>query len=236
MNQIKRKMSDLQVVHRALDFWDPMFADFFFGQFDEYDSYGPPLLQMLRSQANEIEIAEKLHEIRFKKMDARRTDVFEAKNRFYAWAILQIWKRQQAPTSNIRIVDSLIKHEMQGRRMIGDLELIQRRLEDWDPLELTKEWLCGADTLNIYDEYASRILNAIRAEVSTHDICIILEEAATSESDQISFCFDHPKLKGENLERSFAEEISKRASRNKDLASSIVSMVKSATLLYRRTE
>ena len=223
MNLKTKKMSDLAVVQRVLDFWDPLGTSLCsggsLGQIDEYDDFSFQCLDMLKRGLSQAELCEYLNQIRFDFIGLKITDENEADNRFYAWALVQTWNRQLSNDSNMRLVDTSVGFsDKQYKRRVSSLEIVQQILQDWDPLEKSKRWLFGADTLKHYDEMALMVLDVCEKKKGIDEICVVLQMITTSENDRVSFLLQNWANKEHVIEQKFQEEIRKRSVQNKWLA------------------
>ena len=240
MNQFKIKITELQVVQRVIDFWNPLAAfdtPVQIQQQDEYDDYGLPLLQLLRANAMEEDITEKLNDIRFGDMGIKRNEFLEADNRFYAWALLQTHKRHLIDKySNILIAEESIESKKQGYRIVTALQMIQQELQDWDPLKFSRAWLRGADTLNQYDDSAIAILNLIRTGGSHEDVCLLLEKTTWSDSTKLVFCIENGRRERSVPLEAFNKELLQRAPNHAYRASDFFRYANSPGWIYRKTE
>ncbi len=219
-------MSDLAVVQRVLDFWDPLGTSLCSGgsiaQIDEYDAYSLQCLDMLKRGLSQAELCEYLNQIRFKFIGLKITDENEADNRFYSWALVQTWNRQLSNDSNLRLTDTNIGFsDKQYKRRVSSLEIVQQILQDWDPLEKSKLWLFGADTLKYYDELALIVLDVCEKKKGIDEICVALQMVQNSENDKVSLLLQNWANKEHLIEQKFQEDIRKRSVQNKWLAANL---------------
>lgn len=224
---VETKMSDLHVIQTVLDFWDPYGASIFrsskLSQIDEYDSYSFPILDLLRKNASQDDLFSFLKQTKLVK-GSLSFDENEARNKFFAWAIMQIWQRHQLKESNKRIlhVDS-VQFPASEYRIIPRLELLQQYLQQWDPVEKSKYWLYGADTISQYDE-ASLLLDKSIENAHFDEICFALECACITKSDGISFGLQNHRLKGQALQESFHSHLIETSKRHKKRASLLLTI------------
>ncbi len=225
MKLYQKKMTDLEVIQRVLDFWDPLGTQLHsgggLGQIGEYDSYSFEILDLLRQDTSEDRLTDFLDSVRFKSIGLERTQISEAKNRFYGWALLQTWNRQSDKDSNFRLTtDSQIASTEEWRR-VSKLEILQKVLQDWDPLDYSKHWLYGADTLKSYDQSAQILHEAVETS-DIKEICNIIELVSTTHGDKIGFLISNRNLKGVTLENAFTGSIVQKSERNSWLANNLI--------------
>jgi hypothetical protein len=234
---VETKMSDIQVVQTVLDFWDPYCASIYrsstLNQIDEYDSYSFPILDLLRKNVSEYDIFQFLNQTQLTR-GALSGDENESINRFFAWAFLQTWRRHQSKETNIRFlhIDSVQLPDDEFRLM-SRLELLQQYLQQWDPLEASKHWLFGADTLNQYDE-ASIALDEAVASRNINEVCFALEVACLRIDDGIPFALENHSLNSENLQEKYHLHLIEKSKRHRDRANFLVELLGNAHNSVRR--
>lgn len=230
-------MSELQVVQTVLDFWDPYYASIYgsssLSQIDEYDSYSFPILELLRKKASQDELFHFLNQTELVRGSFSR-DENEARNRFFAWAFLQTWQRHQAKETNIRQLHIDTVQVPDGKyRFMPRLELLQQYLQQWDPLEASKHWLYGADTLGQYDQ-ASLLLDQAVGNADGDEICLSLEFACLTKNDGISFALQNHRLAGESLQEEFHSHLIERSKRHRDRANLLMTIFRNPNPQVRR--
>ena len=216
-------MSDAQVIERLLDVWDPLMTGLLsgggIGCIGEYEYYVPRVLKLLQNNCKEVG----LQLYRFfndtgSELGAESSDINDAKNRFFAWSILQIWETHKKSYSNIRMVQ--VDEEpllVTGKRKASVLEIIQQILQDWDPHAVTCHWLYGANTLGHYDSAALEILSLFENGGNDRIISEYLESLSYTEREKIGFCFENMSLSEEHLEKQFQKKIAENAYRNSNI-------------------
>lgn len=212
MQTIKNKMTNLEVVQRTLDFWDPLGASIFSGgavtQIDEYDRYAVEACKLLTYGTTESTLRSYLDEIRFKKMGLKRNEKSAAENRFYAWSLLQVWETQQCPDSNLRLVDARPRDTSpDGRLSVPHLRLVQMCLEEWDGKQIVKDWLWGADTINAYDEASIQILKLLQMGSSVETLAEAFGWIHFSQDDSVVFFLENPGSSEEQVRSRISKHI-----------------------------
>lgn len=230
-------MSNLAVVQRVLDFWDPNSVSYYtsYGPYniDEYDSYSFDVLELLERNSSQAVLLKYLNDTRLT-ADRVDADEQEPRNRFFAWALEQTWLHQKLEGSNIRITDSDSLENNDGeRRVLSRLELLQQYLQDWDPFKHSKHWLYGADSLRKYDP-ASLILDKAVDSADLSEIAVALARVSTSDAMKIGFCLDHHPIKGEALEEKFQAYLIERSKHYELPASYLLDTLSSGKRVTRR--
>lgn len=224
-------MSDVQVVQRVLDFWDPLGASLYIGgsvgQIDEYDGYAFTIIEQLEANEPETIIRENLDRIRFENIGVSRKAKLKAENRYYAWVLKTVWENhRKSELNNLRV--SEITNEKSRKdylRIMPRLELFQQVIQSWDPWESSVAWQRGANTLNDYDDAALGLYEVISSNDGTmENICELLEAISYRENDKITFCIQNHKLKGEELENAFAIKVKQNSKKWEWLAEMFFSL------------
>lgn len=230
-------MSDLQVVQTVLDFWDPYSASIYrsstLNQIDEYDSYSFAILDLLRASASQGDLFQFLNQTELTH-GTFSSDENESINRFFAWSFLQTWQRHQSKESNIRClhIDS-VQLPDEEYRFMPRLELLQQYLQQWDPLEASKHWLFGADTLNRYDR-SSIVLDQAVESRDIDEVCLALEAACLTEGDGIAFALENHSLERESLQERYHSHVIEKSKRHKDRAVLLMTLFNDPNRAVRR--
>ncbi len=230
-------MLDLQVVQTVLDFWDPYSASIYrastLNQIDEYDSYSFPILDLLRTGSSHADLFRFLNQTQLTR-GALSADENESINRFFAWAFLQTWQRNQSRETNIRRlhIDSVQLPEGEYRFM-PRLELIQQYLQQWDPLEASKHWLYGADTLHRYDQ-PSIVLDEAVQRGNLEEVCLALEVACLAEGDGVAFALENYSLEKRTLQEHYHSHLVERSKRHQDRAEFLIKLLGDPNRVVRR--
>ncbi len=176
-------MSDIEVIQRVLDYWNPLgiggFREWSGGghnTIDEYDRYAFPIADYLLKK-DQLGLNEYLDDIQFSFMRNKKTTEAIAKTRYLSWCLTNVWKTQQRPDSNRRIVFDETRYLSDGAyRVVDEMDAIQGCLEMFDPLDQFPTWLHGEDTLCAYDLFAEEIWLNTRGRISEEDIHLTLQK------------------------------------------------------------
>jgi hypothetical protein len=103
------------------------------------------------------------------------------------------------------------------------LELLQQYLQQWDILEKSMHWLCGANNLNHYDD-VGLLLDRALAKADFNEICLALELARWSDDGKLSFMFYNHKYKDKRLQDEFEIRLRKGSKRNKNKAKILMAL------------
>lgn len=234
---IETKMSDLQVVQTVLDFWDPYNASIYrsstLNQIDEYDSYSFPLLDLLRTGSPHADLFQFLNQTELTR-GALSADENESRNRFFAWAFLQTWQRHQSKDTNIRWLHIDTVQLPDGEyRIMPRRELLQQYLQQWDPLEASKHWLFGADTLNRYDKSSTALDEAV-GNKDVDGVCLALEIACLTEGDGVAFALENHPLEQQPLQERYHSHLIERSKRHKDRADFLIALFSNPNRVVQR--
>ena len=234
---IETKMSDLQVVQTVLDFWDPYNASIYrsstLNQIDEYDSYSFPLLDLLRTGSPHADLFQFLNQTELTR-GALSADENESRNRFFAWAFLQTWQRHQSKDTNIRWLHIDTVQLPDGEyRIVPRRELLQQYLQQWDPLEASKHWLFGADTLNRYDKSSTALDEAV-GNKDVDGVCLALEIACLTEGDGVAFALENHPLEQQPLQERYHSHLIERSKRHKDRADLLIALFSNPNRVVQR--
>jgi len=234
---IETKMSDLQVVQTVLDFWDPYNASIYrsstLNQIDEYDSYSFPLLDLLRTGSPHADLFQFLNQTELTR-GALSADENESRNRFFAWAFLQTWQRHQSKDTNIRWLHIDTVQLPDGEyRIVPRRELLQQYLQQWDPLEASKHWLFGADTLNRYDKSSTALDEAV-GNKDVDGVCLALEIACLTEGDGVAFALENHPLEQQPLQERYHSHLIERSKRHKDRADFLIALFSNPNRVVQR--
>lgn len=234
---IETKMSDLQVVQTVLDFWDPYNASIYrsstLNQIDEYDSYSFPLLDLLRTGSPHADLFQFLNQTELTR-GALSADENESRNRFFAWAFLQTWQRHQSKDTNIRWLHIDTVQLPDGEyRIVPRRELLQQYLQQWDPLEASKHWLFGADTLNRYDKSSTALDEAV-GNKDVDGVCLALEIACLTEGDGVAFALENHPLEQQPFQERYHSHLIERSKRHKDRADFLIALFSNPNRVVQR--
>ena len=230
-------MSDLQVVQTLLDFWDPYGASVYrssgLGQIGEYDYCAAPIRELLSKNSSEEDLFKFLHQTELAKGGLSR-DENDARNRFFAWAFKQVWKTHQSKDTNIRRLHvESVQLPAEEYRIMPRLEILQQYLQQWDPLEASKYWLYGADTLSRYDEASLWLDEAIGSE-DLAEVCLALQFASQGEGEGIGFAIENYGVEENVMQEKYQAYMLERSKRHEREAKELMRIFEEPSRSVRR--